>query len=127
METSSLKIGAWLWLEDHNHREYDSNRQIVPGCEFRKYWIIGETRDSWIISPNKGATPDKWDWKIGKKDLKTRDNKGYSPKQCYSPQGRIDKAWFDKHTRYIALEIHNCEDRALLEKIGHMLGYKFSD
>ena len=122
-----MQIGDKVWIFDSNHRIYkdaDGNKTQSPWYRghFIERYVIGETKQSWIIGYSKGSVPDKRDIKVNKKTL-TYYHKSYGMDgKLYISEERIDQlCWMNDNQYEIINMVRNCNDYQKLRLIEGIL------
>jgi hypothetical protein len=112
-----MKVGMKVWMFDPNHRVYvDDNgvRHTSPiyRKHFVEYYIIGETRVSWILSRSKDGDVKKG-VKIKKSEADTL---------IFISEEELDKhCWVVENKYKIARAVETCSDYNIMKKIAEML------
>jgi len=108
-----MEIGDKVWIFDGNTRRYtDDQGNKTIGAWYRGHfvekYIIGETKQSWIIGW-KGSTPDNRDIKVNKKTLSY-------PRQIaldghlYVSEEEVDQVcWINDNQHSLSERVRQCD------------------
>jgi hypothetical protein len=121
-----MQIGDKVWIFDSNHRCYEDNRgNKLDRCWYRGYfverYIVGETKQSWLVGHEGGKPDDRWNIKVNKKTLTYPGSYGKDGR-LYISEEEIDRAcWLNDNQYRIREDVGRCRDYEKLKKIDEIL------
>ena len=121
-----MQIGNKVWLFDSNHRVYkdaEGNKTTSPlyrGYFVEKY-IVGETKQSWLVG-YKGNTPDdRLNIKVNKKTLTYIRSNAFDGR-LYTSEEQIDQlCWINENRHKLSQKINQSNDYQKLKEIEAIL------
>ncbi len=120
MNDLKLKLGHPVWLFDENHRVYTERKKgglsgrLIWREHWRKYEIVGETTQSWLIGYNSFVRV-----KIPKKKPREKDW------LVAFSQAEIDeRVWLHDNAYFLGEFVGRLTDHALLREVAAKVGYK---
>ena len=129
-----MQIGNKVWIFDGNNREYvdDKGNKIQSPWyrgHFIERYIVGETKQSWVIGYKNSSMEDISNLKINKKTLTYNGTYGLDGRLYISEEEIDRKCWVhDNHYKMQDL-VMRCNDYDKLKRIEEILlseqgGYK---
>lgn len=117
-----MKLGDKIWLFDDNRRVYvddEGNKHQSPiyRKKFVPFYIVGETRVSWIVSNYTLDEIPEWAVAKGKKVKKVEANKTY----WTSKEEVENKCWINENIYRIVEKVRHCKDYSLLKQIDNLI------
>ena len=111
MAERKLKVGDPVWIFDVNHPIY-AGAQVGPifRKHFRRRWIVGEVKRSWLIAPRPDGV------------LTTRVAKHAKRPYLYTRREVEDLCYSVEHGRIIANFVLQA-DPPLLRRVAKLIGY----
>jgi hypothetical protein len=123
-----MQIGDKVWIFDSNNRQYkDDKGNKLDRCWYRGYfkerYIIGETKQSWIIGFEKSSIEDRTNLKVNKKTLiySTTNTCGFNGKLYISEEQVDQECWLQDNYYKIQEQVRRCRDYNKLKKIEEIL------
>lgn len=115
-----MQIGDVLYTRDTNRRHFVAdeygNKHVDPAGYWREHTIIGETRQSWVLSGGEGYKVDKQTMRLRVRELYGMDARAYTLEE------KEDCAWRDEHAANVRRLVERA-DTAMLRKIAALIGY----
>ena len=115
-------VGAWVLIRttDRVYRRDNRGRSIGGAVErytYRPSKVLGETKISWLVGP---------EWMAGRLDEAARFPKKRTQlkPEFYGLDDVEDRLWVGSHRRDIADALYRVDDRATLERIAQIIGYR---
>jgi len=123
-----MQIGDKVWIFDSNKRVYEDDKgNKLDNCwyrgHFREKYIIGETKQSWIIGYEGNDIDSRTNFKVNKKTLtySITNNFGLDKKLYISEEEIKRKCWVYENRSGIIRKIEQCTDYDKLRKIEDIL------
>jgi hypothetical protein len=121
-----MQIGDKVWIFDSNNRQYyDDEGNKLNSCWYRAYfverYIVGETKQSWIIGSENGKPDDRWNIKVNKKTLEYSGSYGKDGKLYISEEVVNQSCWLHDNQYRIRDAVGRCRDYNKLKKIEEIL------
>jgi len=123
-----MQIGDKVWIFDGNRRIYEDdkgNKTQNPWYRghFVEKYIIGETKQSWIVGYKGNDIDSKTNFKANKKTLIYSIINNYSlDKKLYISEEEIErKCWVYENRSRIIRKVEQCHDYDKLRKIEEIL------
>lgn len=121
-----MEIGQKVWIFDSNRRSYEDdkgNKTIAPwyrGCFVEKY-ILGETKQSWVVGYEESDINSKRNIKVSKKTLTYQGSFGLDGKLYLSEEIINQTCWINDNRYEISEKVRKCEDYNKLKQIEEIL------
>jgi len=123
-----MQIGDKVWIFDDNRRVYQDdkgNKTVSPWFRghFVEKYIVGETKQSWLVGYKGNMLDDKTNIKVNKKNLtySIGNNYGRNGKLYISEEEINQKCWMEENLRIIIRKVEQCTDYEKLRKIEEIL------
>lgn len=121
-----MQVADKVWIFDINTRRYEDDKgNKLDRCWYRGHfvekYIVGETKQSWIVGHKEASIDNRSNLKVNKKTLTYKSNYGTDGK-LYTSEEEINRAcWLhDNHYR-IQEQVRWCKDYDKLKKIEEIL------
>jgi hypothetical protein len=121
-----MQIGDKVWIFDSNRRTYEDDQ----GNKLRSPWyrgyfverfILGETKQSWIIGWHGATLDSRGNYKVNKKTLTYTNSYGGNFK-IHTSEEEIDReCWIQENQYKIREAVGFCKDYEKLKKIEEIL------
>ena len=123
-----MQVGDNVWIFDSNRRRYvDFKGNKLTMCWYRGHfderYIVGETKQSWLVG-YKGSLPDnRLNLKVNKKTLQysTTNTYGLDGKLYISEEEVEQTCWIHDNHYKIREKVDKCDDYEKLKKIEEII------
>jgi hypothetical protein len=123
-----MQIGDKVWIFDSNRRKYEDDKgNKLNRCWYRYHfierYIIGETKQSWIVGYKDSSLADRINYKVNKKTLTySTTNLVAHDGILYTSEEEINrKCWLNDNQYSIRERVSRCTDYEKLKKIEEIL------
>lgn len=123
-----MQVGDKVWIFDSNRRRYEDDKgNKLVSCWYRGHfsenYIIGETKQSWIVGCKGSSLDNRNNYKVNKKNLT------YSTTNMYGKDGRLyiseeeveQNCWLHDNRYKIREQVERCSDYDKLKNIEEIL------
>jgi hypothetical protein len=125
-----MQVGDKVWIFDGNRRSYEDDKgNKLSSCwyryHFQEMYILGETKQSWLVGYKGWSPEDRNNIKVNKKTLEYKAEYGKDGVLYISEEQVERKIWLNDNGFKIRDKAYNCKDYDKLIKIAEILEMKF--
>ena len=121
-----MQIGDKVWIFDNNHRIYEDDKgNKLSGApwyrgHFVERYILGETKQSWIIGYENDCVDYRFNLKVNKKTMIV--NGHALGTKLYLSEEEINQAcWMQENSYKITQRLQRCNDYNILKQVEKLL------